>query len=261
VALGKALALNPSLAEAYATRGQLYYNHVHNFDIASAVADYRRAIFLNPNLAEAHHGLGSELTHAGLHDQAVEEFRAALRLSPQEWGPQMRLGRALWQSQRFAEALESYERYNIENVEKAITLVYLGRRQQSWETIDIVTRQLAGTRSGRGGERADVAAVRGVLYATEGQPLKAEREIHIASGLGKNRDHFHHAAFILAAACAEMGKSHEAVTWLKRVADSGMPNYPLFRDNPSMCKLHGNPEYEQFVADLKLRWDQLAGSL
>jgi TolB-like protein/DNA-binding winged helix-turn-helix (wHTH) protein/Tfp pilus assembly protein PilF len=261
VALGKALALNPALGEAYATRGQLYYNHLHSFDIASAVADYRHAIALNPNLAEAHHGLASELTHAGLHDQAVEEFRAALRLNPQDWGPQMRLGRALWQSQRFAEALENYERYHIENVEKALTLVYLGRRQQALETIDSVAKQLAEARSKRHGDPADVAALRAFLYATQGQPQKAQREIQIASSLGKNRDHFHHAAFILAAACAEMSKPHEAVTWLRRVAESGMPNYPLFRDNPSMSKLHGNPEYEQFMADLKLRWDQLATTL
>jgi TolB-like protein/DNA-binding winged helix-turn-helix (wHTH) protein/Tfp pilus assembly protein PilF len=261
VALGKALALNPALGEAYATRGQLYYNHLHSFDIASAVADYRHAIALNPNLAEAHHGLGSELTHAGLHDQAIEEFRTALRLNPQDWGPQARLGRALWQSQRFSEALENYERYNIESVEKALTLAYLGRRQQAWETTEAVSRKLAEVKSGRGGDPADVAAVRAFLYASEGQPQKAQYEIQTASSLGKNRDHFHHAAFILAAACAEMRKPHEAVTWLRRVAESGMPNYPLFHDNPSMSKLHGNPEYEQFMADLKLRWDQLATSL
>ena len=64
-----------------------------------------------------------------------------------------------------------------------------------------------------------------------------------------------------AAACAEMGKPHEAVTWLKRVAEGGMPNYPLFRDNPSMGKLRGNPEYDQFMADFKLRWDQLANNI
>jgi hypothetical protein len=149
----------------------------------------------------------------------------------------------------------------LKSVEKAFTLAYLGRRQQAWETIEGVSRKLAEVKSERDGDPADVAAVRAFLYATEGQPQKAQREIQIAAALGKNRDHFHHAAFILAAASAEMSKPHEAVTWLRRVAESGMPNYPLFRDNPSMSKLHGNPEYEQFMADLKLRWDQLATSL
>jgi TolB-like protein/DNA-binding winged helix-turn-helix (wHTH) protein/Tfp pilus assembly protein PilF len=261
-ALGKALALDPNLAEAYATRGSLYYTRLHNFDIASAVADYRRAISLGPNLAEAHHNLGAELTHVGLHDQAIEEFRTTLRLDPQNEGAKYRLGRALWQSQRFAEALEHYQRHNIESFEKALTLAYLGRRQQAWETIDGVAQQLGGARRGGfRGDPEDVSAVRAFLYATENKPQKAEQEIQIGAMLGKNNDHFHHAAFILAAACAEMGKPHEAVTWLRRVAESGMPNYPLFRDNPSMNKLHVDPEYEQFMAQLKLRWDQLAASL
>jgi TolB-like protein/DNA-binding winged helix-turn-helix (wHTH) protein/Tfp pilus assembly protein PilF len=260
VALGKALALDPTLAEAYATRGAFYYTRFHSFDIAAAVADYRRAISLNPNLAEAHQNLGAELTHAGLHEKAIEEFRVALRLDPQYDGAKYRLGRALWQSQRFAEALQNYDLYNMENFEKALTLAYLGRRAQAWETIERVAHQLGGARRGgyTGGDREDVAAVRAFLYATEGQPQKAEQQIQVAVRFGKNNDHFHHAAFIVAAACAELGKPHEAVAWLRRVAGGGMPNYPLFRDNPSMKKLHGNPEYDQFMAELKLRWDQLA---
>jgi len=260
VALGKALALDPTLAEAYTARGAFYYTRLHSFDIAAAVADYRRAISLNPNLAAAHHNLGSELTHAGLHEQAIEEFRATLRLDPQNAGAKYRLGRPLWQSQRFAEALQNYDRYNIESFEKALTLAYLGRRAQAWETIERVAHQLGGARRGgySGGDLEDVAAVRAFLYATEGQPQKAEQQIQVAARFGKNNDHFHHAAFILAAACAEMGNSHEAVAWLRRVAEEGMPNYPLFNDDPSMIKLHGNPEYDQFMAEFKLRWDQLA---
>ena len=261
VALGKALTLDPNLAEAYATRGTLYYTRLHNFDITSAVADYRRAISLNQNLAEAHHNLGAELTHVGLHDQAIKEFRTALRLDPQNDGAKYRLGRALWQSQRFAQALQNYDRYNIESFEKALTLTYLGRRQQAWETIGGVAQKLGrARRGGFGGDPEDIAAVRALLYATESKPQKAEREIQIAARFGKNNDHFHHAAFILAAAYAEMGKPHEAVAWLRRVAGTGMPNYPLFRDNPSMSKLRGNAEFEEFMAGLKPRWEQLATS-
>ena len=262
VALGKAIALDPNLGEAYVVRGSLYYTRLHNFDIASAVADYRRAIALNPSLAVAHHDLAAELTHLGLHYQAVEEFRTTLRLDPQNEGAKYRMGRPLWQSQRFAEALESYERYNIESFEKALTLAYLGRKREAWQAIERAGQHTAGSRRGGwGGDPEDVAAVRAFLYATENQTQKADQEIQIAAKLGKDNDHFHHAAFILASACAEMGKPREAVNWLRLAAESGMPNYPLFRDNPSMIRLHGNLEYEQFMAQLKLRWDQLAGGL
>ncbi len=36
-----------------------------------------------------------------------------------------------------------------------------------------------------------------------------------------------------------------------------MPNYSLFSNNPSLRKLSGNPAYDQFLASLKPRWEQI----
>lgn len=107
----------------------------------------------------------------------------------------------------------------------------------------------------------DFPAVRAFLYATEGKTREAEAEIQEAVRLGKGKDHFHHAAFLIAAAYAEMVKPHEAVQWLRRTSEIGMPNYPLFRDNPSTKKLAGNPEYQKFIGEYKPQWDQFAASL
>ena len=63
---------------------------------------------------------------------------------------------------------------------------------------------------------------------------------------------------VIAAAYAELGRADDAVRFLRQAAQNGMPNYPLFRDNPSLRKLSGNAGYEQFMRDLKPRWDSLA---
>jgi TolB-like protein/DNA-binding winged helix-turn-helix (wHTH) protein len=257
VALDKAIALNPNLADAYVVRGALYYNHLHAFDIVNSVANFRKAIALNANSTEAHHFLGSELTHAGLHDQAIEEYRAALKLDPLNDPVKYRLGRALWQSERFEESLQNYDRFNIKAIEEAIPLIYLGRRQRAWDLVTELTPQSG--QAFRSPE--DFPAVRALLFAIDGDTEKADHEIREAINLGKTDDHFHHAAFIIAASYAEMGKPHEAVEWLRRTSQIGMPNYPLFHDNPSMKKLAGNQEYEQFMAEFKPRWDQFAQSL
>jgi len=239
----KALALNPSLAEAYQIRGALNYNRWHGYDIGAAIADYRRAITLNPNLASAHHALGGELTHLGLHDQAIDEFRMAIRLDPRMTGAQFRLGRALWQSNRFDQALTCYERYNIVGFERAAVLGYLGRFDDAWKIAG------AGT--------ADDAAARAFLHALRKEAQEAKEEIQRSSRLGSDKAHFHHAACLLAAADAELGKGDEAVHWLEVAATTGMPNYPLFRDNPSLRKLHGNARYERFLVELRPRWEQI----
>jgi tetratricopeptide (TPR) repeat protein len=172
-----------------------------------------------------------------------------------------RLSGALWQSGRFTESLENYDRNNSKIVEKVLPMVYLGQRKQAWEMLRDLTPQAGGNLRPRPSEYFYFAAVSALLDAMGGNPRKAEREIQEAVRLGRTKDQFHHAAFVIAAAYAEMGKPHEAVQWLSRTAEIGMPNYPLFHENPSMKKLYGNPKYEQFMAEFKPRWDQFAASL
>ena len=256
VAVQKALSLNPSLASAYMARGNLQYNEWHGYDIAASVADYRRAISLSPNSPELHHTLGSELTHMGRHAEALDEFRTTLRLDPSNSGAKFRLSRALWQSNRFAEALENYERYGISHFEKAVTLAYLGRSAEAWRAIDEDTKSSDEPRFD-----ADRSSARALLYAMAGKRAEAEQQIERSSNLERKGIHFHHAAFVLAAAEAELGDEEKSVQWLQFAANTGMPNYPLFRDNPSMMKLHGKPRYEAFMSDLRLRWEQMSAQI
>jgi TolB-like protein/Tfp pilus assembly protein PilF len=256
-AIEKAIALNPNLADAYLVRGMLYYSHLHGFDLVNAIANDKMALSLNPNLADAHRYLATGLSHAGLHDRAVAEFKLALELDPLNDPAKYMLTRALWQSGKFTEAINNTDHYNINCIEGPLPRLYLGRRPQAWALVRELEPQIGGS------FRADVdfPAVRALLYAADGKARDADREIQEAVRLGKTTDHFHHTAFIIAASYAEMGRPHEAVQWLRRTVELGMPNYPLFHDNPSMKKLAGNPEYEQFMADFKPRWDQFAASL
>ena len=48
----KALEINPNLAEAYNNRGFCYYNQGHS---TQAISDYNKALEINPNLAEAYY--------------------------------------------------------------------------------------------------------------------------------------------------------------------------------------------------------------
>ena len=251
VAIEKALSLNPSLADAYQARGQLKYNRLHNYDIPAAIADYRKAIALNPNLAEAHQSLGSELTHLGLHDEAIREFQTTLRLDPSNSGAKFRMARALWQSNRFNEALEVFERYGGVSFDRAAILAFLGRRDEARKSV--ATLQNASRIS-------DGSAVLALIDAMEGKSALSEDEMRRAFETGHQGAHFHHAAFLLAAACAELGRADDAVHWLDFAANNGMPNYPLFRNNPSVRKLHGNAAYEAFMAALRLRWDQMVAT-
>ena len=256
VAVERALSLNPSLAAAYVTRGGLQYNRWHRYDIGAAIRDYRRALTLNPNLPEAHHSMCSELNHLGLHDEAIVECSTALRLDPQITGPKFRLGRAQWQSNRFADAVATYDRFDISNFEKVVTLGYLGRFDEARRALDAASSRTSAGYSGRP-EFADLAAADALLSSLQHDNARAAEQARRSAEMGKRNPHFHHAAVLLAAAAAESQHAGEAVRWLTLAADTGMPNYPLFSNNPSLHKLAGNAAYDGFMRSLQTRWDQI----
>jgi tetratricopeptide (TPR) repeat protein len=79
-ALAKAIELDPTLHEAYATRG--FLQMFHRWDWLGAENSLRRAIELAPNSSKAHHWYGVYLSIRGRFDEAQREMARALELDP-----------------------------------------------------------------------------------------------------------------------------------------------------------------------------------
>lgn len=82
MALEKARALDPGLAEIFVAKGNLLWTRRHHFPHAEAIAEYRRAIAINPNLAEAYNELARVYWHIGLLDEASEALNKAMEIDP-----------------------------------------------------------------------------------------------------------------------------------------------------------------------------------
>src|SRR5438132_11529339 len=76
----KALALEPTLADAHASLGDQLC--VYDWDASAAVREFRRAIELNPSLANAHYFYSHCLAAHGRLDEALAEARRAHELDP-----------------------------------------------------------------------------------------------------------------------------------------------------------------------------------
>ena len=79
-ALAKALELDPTLYEAYATRG--FLQMFHHWDWAGAESSFKSALELAPKSSKAHHWYGVYLSIRGRLDEAKREMRTALELDP-----------------------------------------------------------------------------------------------------------------------------------------------------------------------------------
>jgi DNA-binding winged helix-turn-helix (wHTH) protein/tetratricopeptide (TPR) repeat protein len=118
----RALALHADYALAHAGLAHAHLwtfqasrvaSHPDQTALASAIAHARRAVDLDPELAEGHAALAFLLASAGRPREAVEAGRVATALEPANWRHQFRLGVAAWGDERldaFGAVLAVYPR-------------------------------------------------------------------------------------------------------------------------------------------------------
>ena len=128
----RAIALDPTYAAAYLGLANALFwqveasRHRGSADsetLARAVDAARRAVALEPELAEAHATLGYVLTGAGLSDDALKAASRAVALEPGYWAHHFRLGHASWGEARLrahARALELYPDFAFAHLETAM---------------------------------------------------------------------------------------------------------------------------------------------
>ena len=246
VEIEKALALDPDLAEAYVARAELSWTRANGFRAEEAIRDLRHAIAFKPNLKEAHGALGRVYYHVGLLDEALRELRIDLDLDPSDLFPMDRIASTHYAQLKFDSALAEYERIPGEYESRALVLHALGRSEEAFQVI---------AQQGTDSDKSYRASVLAVLLVSSGRSAEARHQIHVAE-LGESLSHFHHAAYNIATAYAQMGDHAAAVRWLRRTAEEGFPCYPLFAKDPALDPLRNDPSFIRFMAGLKERWER-----
>ena len=110
----RAIEIDPNFAMAYAGAADccsMIYNawDANPSFLAQAEASSRKAIELDPELAEGHSALALALTHAKRHQEAEQEFEAAIRLNPKLFEAHYFYARSRLQQGKRAEAVRSFE--------------------------------------------------------------------------------------------------------------------------------------------------------
>jgi serine/threonine-protein kinase len=259
VEIEKALSLDPNLAQAYQEKANLTWTRARGFPHAAAAKLHRKAIALNPSLVEPHQSLGSLYMHIGLLDRALAEYDTALALDPTSVFVPPRIARVHWYQRKYEDSRREFEalanRANSMAPERALVLNYLGERARALAVLD-------STLVARGNPRNyDLQAARAVVLASDGRRDAARDAIRQALAGDTAASHFHHAAYSIAQAYALMGDRDAALEFLRRTAASGMPCYPLFRDDPHLRSLAGDPRFVRFMNELRQQFEHLAKTI
>ena len=169
----KALQLDDSLAEAHASLA--FINWQYDFDWAGGESEYRRAIGLNPNYAEAHHQYGYLLAFRGRFDESLAEMKRASELDPLSAGITNDVGLPLIFQAKYEAAKEQ--------ARKALELdpnFYLAHWSLGWADIEAgkFSAAIPELEKARVTDAPPfVAGLLGYAYAAAGERAKAEAMI------------------------------------------------------------------------------------
>ncbi len=142
----------------------------------------------------------------------------------------------------------------VPEVAEVPALIYLGKAAEARPLVDKWLQENKWLQGGRR-DAAMVVALDALLLALGGEGRKAEEAIAKAIPLCEGFGDAHHAQHVIASTYALLGKKREALEWLEKAADSGLPCYPCFERDPHLASFRGEPDHQVFMKKLKARWE------
>jgi tetratricopeptide (TPR) repeat protein len=261
VAVDKALAINPNLAEGYFARGLILWTPYKRFPHEQAVQSYKRALELNPNLDEAHHQLGFVYLHIGMLDKGQQEIEKALAINPGNTLARYRLGVIDMCRAKYAEAFQIFNSTPLEQNPELLAfytsnaLFRLGRNEEAAALIERYFKEYSKDKGGM------VTSVKAMMLAKAGKQRETEDTMQRAVEIGRGYAHFHHTSYNIASAYALMNQPEPAMKWLQVTADEGFPCYPLFEGDANLDNLRKDARFISFMTKLKQQWEHYNATL
>jgi serine/threonine protein kinase/Flp pilus assembly protein TadD len=248
----QAVKLDPAFALAHAGIANVcgVYFETHGADpkwIVRGEAAYRRALDLNPQLAEAWVGRARICYAQQRHQEAIDYALQAIERKPDCDGVYNVLGRAYFASGRFQEACDLVERAIEANGDDYNTYIPYtnaldrmgksdkARRFREME-VNILERQLEAVP-----EDVRARVLLAADYANLGRKDDAIRHAEMAVALRPND-----ANVLYNAACTfgVLGKRSEALAMIRRAKEAGYANTDWPRIDPDLACLHDDPEFK-----------------
>lgn len=240
--------LDSNLAETHLAHALLLWSGYGGYQNNAAIREMLLAQQLDPN--SGHDELAWTYAHVGLESLASNELNRALEINPTS--PSLKDLRMILPWLRadaygsFSERLKMGSQYTLVD---PWYYLRMGRLDEAKKSIDERLQKAPDY---------DLLMQQALLLALNGDFRNAEVRIpRIIAKIQLNDHHRHHSTYDAACIFALGGKGSEAVKWLRETAGTGFPNYPLFERDPFLDRIRQTPEFVQFLAEQKTRWERL----
>jgi TolB-like protein/DNA-binding winged helix-turn-helix (wHTH) protein/Tfp pilus assembly protein PilF len=235
----KALELDAELAEAHALLAHIHFQY--DWDWQGTETEYKRAIELNPNLADSYAGYAYFLQAMGRNEEALASVRRAVELDPLSPGDIADEGRILYRARRYESAIARYQRALELDPGYVPALSRMADAYEEWGKYDQALAAVQELQQAAA-DRRDIRRPLGRLYARTGrrrEALEITRTIEADPNTSGS-------AFALAAIYSALGDRDRAIAALEKGVQTRSLLPFVFAD-PQLDPLRSDPRFQQLL--------------
>jgi len=253
-AIRRALKLDPRNAEAHCERGRALWTPARDFRNRAALRALSTALRLSPGCLPAKTWQSVIFLHLGMLEEAKEGLLSVLNADPENAFALVFLGQIAMYRWDYDEAEEYHLRaFHVDptniwaHLFHPTIALYRGQLEEAAERIRAARQLLL--------DDPWLRSCEALLWAKRGEIRKAEELAHRALREGKPLLHTHHLFHTAAAVNALLGNRARAIALLRKASATGLPNYPVFHEDPHFHSLRERPEFLSLMAELKRDWE------
>jgi eukaryotic-like serine/threonine-protein kinase len=233
-ALAQALALDETLAEAHAVNG--YIRAYYEWDWRAAEQEFRRALELQPNYADAYFSYSRFLASRRRLDEAIAQLSHAVELDPLSVSLQANRALLDYFAGRYEDAatrLHDLLRQDSTDVTVKWGLALV--EEQQGKSLDAIAR-LEPISTGSFNRTSSL----GHAYATAGKPARAREVLAALHAAARDR---YVPAYWFALVYAGLGDRDQALRYLERAYEERSTVLAYLLIDPRLAPLRGDPRF------------------
>jgi eukaryotic-like serine/threonine-protein kinase len=234
----KAVAIDGSLAEAHNALAASYWARL---EFADAEKEFRRALEINPNYANAHHWYGQFLSWDGRTAEGIPHLRRAIELDPLNMQYNTNLGQALGDARQYDASVEQLKKTLEMDPNYAQAVGQLSREYflmgkyelwlETWKRSMVLFQRP---------DELAIAEEVAKVYSRSGLKPALLREIELRKELAKHR---YVDPTDIAFDYAALGDKEQTFAWLDKAAAEKSGGLEVIKVVPAMNAWRSDPRY------------------
>ena len=235
VAAKKALELDPSLAEAHFSLAQTLE---YDWNWSEAEKEYQLALKLNPNYADAHLEYGRFVQALRRNDEAMTQMNYAMELDPFGIKTRVVVAYVTYASHQYDLAVEQFERLGDD-----WGMIWAYREKRMYPEAIAAWERWKASHPLQYRDPHPLATMAGI-YGLEGRKREAEELIDELKEAARHR---YVSGFFFAEAYVGIGQKDQAVAWLERAFEDHDQWMVFVNSYPGLDRLRSEPRFDALL--------------